>query len=235
MDPARDTAATARSLTVALSAPVTDAVLSRVPAAFNASVDDVLLTALTVAVAARHGAAPVLVDLEGHGRHDVVAGLDLARTMGWFTSVHPVRLDPGPVDWDGLWAAGPAAGRLLKRVKEQLRAVPDHGLGHGLLRYLNPDTAPELAALPAPQIGFNYLGRFDTAAPDTDWGPAPETVRDETARARHGRPTAPGRPAGHGRPPYRKAPPGCRWTAPCRCATYWRSTRSPGPAPRAPS
>ena len=58
------------------------------------------------------------------------------------------------------WPAG-RAGRALKRIKEQLRAVPDHGLGYGLLRYLNAETAAQLArTMCRPQLGFNYLGRF---------------------------------------------------------------------------
>lgn len=71
---------------------------------------------------------------------------------------------------------GPAVGDAIKRIKEQLRMVPDKGLGYGLLRYLNPATAARLKELPAPQIGFNYLGRFgdstDTGEPD--WAPAAE-------------------------------------------------------------
>lgn len=90
--------------------------------------------------------------------------------MGWFTSVVPARLDlTGLVLED--------AAQVLRSVKEQLRAVPDHGIGHGLLRHLNPATGPTLAALPAPQIGFNYLGRTPTA--DTlsaDWSAAPEAL-----------------------------------------------------------
>ncbi|MFD7456446.1 MULTISPECIES: non-ribosomal peptide synthetase [unclassified Streptomyces] len=186
LDPARDTTATARSLTVSLPAPVTEAVLARVPAAYNAGVDDVLLAALALAVrAGRDGQqdAPVLVEVEGHGRHEELAdGLDLSRTLGWFTSVHPVRIDPGPVDWTDLWQAGPAVGDVLKRAKEQLRAVPDEGIGHGLLRYLNPDTGPALAALPTPQIGFNYLGRFQGSGA-ADWGLAPEAAGEDGAGA----------------------------------------------------
>jgi non-ribosomal peptide synthase protein (TIGR01720 family) len=101
--------------------------------------------------------------------------MELSRTVGWFTATHPVRLDPGVTDFAGFRSGGPAAGSALKRVKEQLRAVPGDGLGHGMLRRLNPDTATELATRPAAQIGFNYLGRF--AAADTggrDWTPAPE-------------------------------------------------------------
>lgn len=115
------------------------------------------------------------MELESHGREDLVEGVDLSRTVGWFTSSHPLWLDPGPLDVAEALAAGPAAGRALKRIKEQLRAVPDHGIGHGLLRRLNPATAAELSAAPAPQIGFNYLGRFSADAVGGHWTPAPET------------------------------------------------------------
>jgi non-ribosomal peptide synthase protein (TIGR01720 family) len=108
-------------------------------------------------------AGPVLVDVESHGRHS--DDLDLSRTVGWFTSVHPVRLDLGDIPAGEVAAGGEAAGAAVKRVKQQLRAVPGDGLGYGLLRYLNPDTCGALAALPAPQIGFNYLGRFLTGTP----------------------------------------------------------------------
>ncbi|MQS37965.1 hypothetical protein FFZ77_20735 [Streptomyces katsurahamanus] len=91
--------------------------------------------------------------------------------MGWFTSSHPVRLRLGTTDFTGLRRGGNAAGRAVKRIKEQLRAVPGDGLGYGMLRYLNPDTAPQLAALPTAQIGFNYLGRFAASKPADEAGP----------------------------------------------------------------
>ncbi|GDY71383.1 hypothetical protein SAV31267_008680 [Streptomyces avermitilis] len=83
--------------------------------------------------------------------------------MGWFTRTHPLRFELGGVDLDDVLAGGPAAGVLLKAVKEQARTVPGDGLGYGLLRHLNPETGPVLAALPSAQIGFNYLGRFSTS------------------------------------------------------------------------
>ncbi|MEU1457302.1 amino acid adenylation domain-containing protein [Streptomyces avermitilis] len=101
----------------------------------------------------------ILLDVEGHGRKPV-GDADLLRTVGWFTSVHPIRLDLAAIDVTRALEGGPAAGTLLKAVKEQARAVPGDGLGYGLLRHLNPDTSPVLAALPVPRIGFNYLGRF---------------------------------------------------------------------------
>ncbi|MFE5613426.1 peptide synthetase, partial [Streptomyces sp. NPDC056540] len=101
--------------------------------------------------------------------------------VGWFTSLFPVRLDPGVADgeWDEVFAGGPVLDRVLKRVKEQLRALPDNGAGYGLLRYLNEDTAPVLAALATPQISFNYLGRIASGSTDAsgaDWSAAPEAA-----------------------------------------------------------
>jgi non-ribosomal peptide synthase protein (TIGR01720 family) len=166
LDPERDVHGTARSLTFRLPPEYTAPLLTTVPAAYHAEVNDVLLTALALAVVSWQrgrgsgGGTGVLVDLEGHGRQDVGEGLDLSRTVGWFTSLHPVRLDPGDTRWERGNAADLGLGRALKRVKEQLRAVPEHGIGYGMLRHLNPDTAPVLGALPAPWIGFNYLGRF---------------------------------------------------------------------------
>ncbi|MGA5303627.1 amino acid adenylation domain-containing protein [Nucisporomicrobium flavum] len=154
-DPATDTAATVRSVTVTLPADVTVPLLTTVPASLYGGVDDVLLTALAVAVNRWRGTdAPVLVSLEGHGR---TGDLDLSRTIGWFTAIHPVRLEPGTTT--DLAAAARA-------VKEQLRAVPDGGLGYGSLRWLHGQDFG-----PAPEILFNYLGRFG-ADDGGDWSPA---------------------------------------------------------------
>ncbi|WP_368857955.1 amino acid adenylation domain-containing protein [Streptomyces sp. 43Y-GA-1] len=181
LDPARDTVSSLRSVTVELAADRTEPLLTTVPSVFRAGVNDVLLTALTLALAhwrertGRERGTGALVELESHGREDLVDGVDLSRTVGWFTSSHPLWLDPGPLDVAEALAAGPAAGRALKRVKEQLRAVPDHGIGYGLLRRLNAATAAELSGAPAPQIGFNYLGRFSADPVGGHWTPAPET------------------------------------------------------------
>ncbi|WP_128434644.1 non-ribosomal peptide synthetase [Streptomyces cyaneus] len=159
-------------LTVELTPEVTEAALSEVTAAFHCGPDAVLLTALAAAAVRRRGAAPqsgsgLLVHLEGHGREALSEPADISRTVGWFTTQYPVRLDAGGTLGPDFWQpARDAAGEALKQVKEQLRAVPSGGLGWGLLRHLNPDTAPKLAALPVPDLRFNYLGRFsggDTA------------------------------------------------------------------------
>jgi amino acid adenylation domain-containing protein/non-ribosomal peptide synthase protein (TIGR01720 family) len=173
LDPRRDTAGRTRELALELPPERTAPLLGPVPAAFHAGVDDVLLTALAVTLADDNG---LLVGVEGHGREqELVDGADLSRTLGWFTSEYPVRLDPGTVDVEEVLAGGPAAGRALKRVKEQLRAVPDRGVGYGLLRHVNPRTGPLLAEGTSASIGFNYLGRIATGTDEgrttPDWSP----------------------------------------------------------------
>ncbi len=140
------------TVTVELPADLTHRALTTLPAAFNCGPDAVLLTALATAAARRGHGTDLLVDLEGHGRDGRPGHPDVSRTVGWFTSRYPVRLEPGP--------AGGDRAEALKRVKETLRAVPSGGLGWGLLRHLDPVAGPRLAALATPDVGFNYLGRF---------------------------------------------------------------------------
>nr|BAX90000.1 Non-ribosomal peptide synthetase [Kibdelosporangium sp. AK-AA56] len=170
--PERDTVATAGALTLRLPADRTRRLFTAVPAAFDARVQEVLLAGLALAVErwrtarGRSSDAGLLVTVEGHGRA-AIGDADLSRTVGWFTSFVPVRLHTGRLD----------RAQAVDAVREQLRALPDDGIGHGLLRHLNPDTAPALASLPAPQIAFNYLGRFSgPASQDTSaaWSYAPE-------------------------------------------------------------
>ncbi|MEU3626772.1 non-ribosomal peptide synthetase [Amycolatopsis coloradensis] len=148
-----------RSRSWAIPAAETAVLVGRAPVVFHCGVHEVLLAGLAGAVARWRGGDTVLVDVESHGRHPV-EGMDLSRTVGWFTSTRPVRLDVAGIDLAGALAGDAAAGTLLKVVKEQSRAVPGDELGYGLLRYLNAETGPVLAALPSSRIGFNYLGRF---------------------------------------------------------------------------
>ena len=94
------------------------------------------------------------ISLEGHGREELFEGIDLSRTVGWFTTMFPVNLDlRGTV--------GP--GEVLKSIKEQLRRIPQRGIGYGMLGYLrgNEHLAMQLRSAPQPEIAFNYLGQFD--------------------------------------------------------------------------
>ncbi|MFD4267916.1 amino acid adenylation domain-containing protein [Rhodococcus sp. NPDC058481] len=179
LDPAIDRCGDAESVTVSLEPEFTGPLLGAVPAAFGGQVGDVLLTGLAAVLADWRGQAgtQVVIDLEGHGREEDAAGrpVDLGRTVGWFTSLYPVRIDAGVLE-DGLDPA--ALGAAVKAVKEQLRAVPGNGIGYGALRYLSPSGA-ELTTGTAPQVLFNYLGRVAasggggtvSASEGVDWLP----------------------------------------------------------------
>ncbi|MEW2527591.1 amino acid adenylation domain-containing protein [Streptomyces sp. NPDC047071] len=169
IDPAVDTLSTVDTLEVVLPTEVTEALLTALPETFRGGANDGLLAALALAVVRwrqyRDIAEPsVLLRVEGHGREEsVIPGADLSRTMGWFTTMFPARLDLGGCDLDEAFAGGPAAGAVVKAVKEQLLSVPDRGIGFGLLRYTNQDTGAELGGRPLGQVAFNYLGRFSSA------------------------------------------------------------------------
>ncbi|QDG60168.1 non-ribosomal peptide synthetase [Pseudomonas sp. NIBRBAC000502773] len=138
-------------LEIRLDAEHTRQLLQDAPAAYRTQVNDLLLTALARVVSRWSGQNAALIQLEGHGREDLFDSVDLTRTVGWFTSLFPVRLQ-----------AGGELSAAIKAVKEQLRAVPAKGIGYGLLRYLGLPAAREaLADLAAPRITFNYLGQFD--------------------------------------------------------------------------
>ncbi|WP_445179056.1 non-ribosomal peptide synthetase [Pseudomonas sp. McL0111] len=142
----------AHTVQTRLDQTLTRQLLQQAPAAYRTQVNDLLMTALARVICRWSGQPSTLIQLEGHGREDLFDGIDLSRTVGWFTSLFPVRLTPTET-FDG----------SIKQIKEQLRAIPDKGLGFGVLRYFGDEaTRRELAALPTPRITFNYLGQFDT-------------------------------------------------------------------------
>ncbi|MDU9390191.1 non-ribosomal peptide synthetase [Pseudomonas sp. zfem002] len=149
---------------------LTRQLLQDAPAAYRTQINDLLLSALARTISRWTGRADTLVRLEGHGREDLFEGLDITRTVGWFTSMYPVKL-----------SARSDAGDAIKTVKEQLRAVPDKGIGYGLLRHLGSEAARRsLAGLAEGAIVFNYLGQFDASFADDDalFVPAAESAGD---------------------------------------------------------
>ena len=163
--PGANTLAWQSSVELRLDRERTEALISRVPAAYRTQINDILLAALGRALCAWSGQQRILVDLEGHGREELSAGVDVSRTVGWFTSVFPVALD-----------AGTGPGDALKRVKQSLREVPLHGLGHGVLKYLGTAQQRQaMQALPRASLVFNYLGQFDASFDSAaQWLPAAE-------------------------------------------------------------
>ncbi|MEB3982900.1 amino acid adenylation domain-containing protein, partial [Mycobacterium sp. 663a-19] len=182
VQPAVDTYASAGQLSVSLDAATTRSLLGEVPAAYHAGTQDILLIALALACAEflDTGNAPIVLDVEGHGRaDDLAADVDLSRTVGWFTTKYPVALSVGRPPWAQVAAGEAELEALIKDIKEQLRALPD-GLTYGLLRYLNPDI--ELTGAD-PGIGFNYLGRLGMPAgvPADLWRISPDALAATTA------------------------------------------------------
>ncbi|WP_347901178.1 amino acid adenylation domain-containing protein [Pseudomonas purpurea] len=146
----------ARRLSLSLDATQTERLLKHATLSYRTQVNDLLLTALATVLCRWTQSPSVLVQLEGHGREDLFEGLDLSRTLGWFTSLFALRLTP----------AAELAGSI-KQIKEQVRAVPNKGLGYGVLRYLaEPSVRERMAALAEARITFNYLGQFDQSFAD---------------------------------------------------------------------
>ncbi|MEU0878094.1 non-ribosomal peptide synthase/polyketide synthase [Lentzea sp. NPDC005914] len=133
-----------------LSAEDTDALLRGAPAAYRTGINDVLLAALAWALSRWTGTQAVTIDLEGHGREDVLDDVDLSRTVGWFTTMFPVRLEVADASWR----------TLVKSVRKQLRRLPGNGFGYGALRW-----SGRVPGVQAP-VSFNYLGQFDARAED---------------------------------------------------------------------
>jgi non-ribosomal peptide synthase protein (TIGR01720 family) len=148
----------AKMVSLSLSKEQTESLLRDVPEVYGTQINDVLLAAFALALRSFTGEGAVLFDLEGHGREEIFPGVNLSRTVGWFTTLFPVVLDIG-TETDLGW--------VLKEVKEQLRAIPNRGIGYGLLRYLREDDTlrQQLRALPQPEIIFNYLGQIGQAVP----------------------------------------------------------------------
>jgi non-ribosomal peptide synthase protein (TIGR01720 family) len=158
--PATRSEASASMVWVELDGEETQALLHEVPQAFRTQVNEVLLAALGRVLSRWCGARSVAVDVEGHGRESLFRDVDVSRTVGWFTTIYPVLLTAGETDADEV--------EVLKNVKEQLRAVPNRGIDHGVLLHLGVESgvARSLKARPRAEVLFNYLGRLDRALPE---------------------------------------------------------------------
>jgi non-ribosomal peptide synthase protein (TIGR01720 family) len=154
-DGATGTFGDSRTVIVELSAAETSALLRGVGSAQGTEINDVLLAAFAEGLCASSGTDAVCIGLEHHGREPVAGDMDVSRTVGWFTSMFPVRLKAPP---------GGDPAKLLSGVKEQLRSVPGRGVGYGWLRYAHPDEAVR-ASLSAPlPVVWNYLGQYESAS-----------------------------------------------------------------------
>jgi amino acid adenylation domain-containing protein/non-ribosomal peptide synthase protein (TIGR01720 family) len=146
-----------RALSASLDLRETRILLRDLPKALHAQVSEILLAALALALGQWAELRVQLIDVEGHGREDILPGVDLSRTVGWFTAIVPLCLTLQSGQLTGPLAFADA----LRSVKEQLRAWPDGGIGYGLLRYLHQDAAirEDFARLPQAEVVFNYEGQ----------------------------------------------------------------------------
>ncbi|OKP83968.1 hypothetical protein A3844_21070 [Paenibacillus helianthi] len=134
---------------VQLDEDMTEKALRQVNQAYNTEINDILMTALAMAIHEWDGRKEICIDMEGHGREELVEGLDITRTVGWFTSIYPVILQVKEQE----------LGRQIKTIKEALRSIPNKGIGYGMYRYWSEEGQGDGRKVSG--ISFNYLGQFD--------------------------------------------------------------------------
>jgi non-ribosomal peptide synthase protein (TIGR01720 family) len=142
------------NLSFSLTQEETDRLYTKVSPALGVEVWHILLFGIGAAFKKAFGQEKLLVALEGHGREAILPGLDIGRTVGWFTSIYPVVLD---------FSREMELPDRVREVKEMLNRLPNKGIGYGILKYKTAgEYKKEIQFKLKPQIGFNYLGRFDT-------------------------------------------------------------------------
>ncbi|MCJ8268179.1 MAG: condensation domain-containing protein, partial [Psychrosphaera sp.] len=152
---------------------LTTQLLTQSNQAYRSQINELLLSAVLLGIYRWGGTRSIRLDLEGHGREALTDTIDLSQTVGWFTTVYPLTLS----------FANDSLAELIGRVKDSYRAIPDNGIGFGVLKSLCNDDA--FAALPASELVFNYLGQFDQVVnDDTCFGSAPESRGEEVSPAR---------------------------------------------------
>lgn len=147
------TVAAERTVDVELDAAVSAGLLQTVPTALNCRTEELLLTALSRTLHGWTGAASRLIHVERYDRVSMFEDVDLSRTVGVFSRIHPLALSCD--------AADEPAASTLRTVKESLRTVPVDGTGWQLLRQDNDSPLPDAPA----DLLFGYLGEQDGAAP----------------------------------------------------------------------
>ncbi|MEW9702892.1 amino acid adenylation domain-containing protein [Paenibacillus sp. SI8] len=142
-----------RSSSFELNEEETDQLLKQVNQAYHTDMQDILLTALGLSVRDWTKQERVIVNMEGHGREDLEGQVNVSRTVGWFTAQFPVVLD---------FEGAEDTGSQIKRIKEYVRRIPNKGIGYDLLRFMSPEEQRLNTRALKPEIGFNYLGQFDS-------------------------------------------------------------------------
>jgi phthiocerol/phenolphthiocerol synthesis type-I polyketide synthase E len=149
--------------------------LDRVRRLFQSSVEEILLGALSRSVARLHGEGVLAVTLAGDGRSVLKPDVDARRAVGPFATLYPFPLS---------CTGSAAATRVLEEIHSALEAVPHHGIGYGLLRYLYGPTARTFAPVPLPDVYLSNEG----VVPDLASGDAPVQFDIDAAMSLRGKP-----------------------------------------------
>ncbi|NTU26713.1 amino acid adenylation domain-containing protein, partial [Bacillus tequilensis] len=139
----------------------TAALLKDANSAYNTDTQDLLLASVILALRHWTNQSAFKLSLESHGREDVLDGVDVSRTVGWFTAIYPLLIKMNadlPDSEEGIV-------HVLKTTKDTLRRVPDKGFGYGVIKYLTPPDKKDINFTGAPEISFNYLGQFESGSP----------------------------------------------------------------------
>jgi non-ribosomal peptide synthase protein (TIGR01720 family) len=142
-----------REIVFSLNKEYTDKLLKEVNNTFNTNINDILITSLGLAIKQLIREDKILISLEGHGRERISDDIDISRTVGWFTSIYPFMIDMTNSD---------DLTYQIKLVKEDMRKIPNKGIGYGILKYLSNGKYNDVIDFNnEPQVCFNYLGQLD--------------------------------------------------------------------------
>ncbi|WP_248601263.1 condensation domain-containing protein, partial [Aquimarina muelleri] len=136
-----------KQLSFTLDKRLTSVMQTSIHDVYNTDINDLLLTGLGLAIKNVFGINKSIVNMEGHGREDIIEDVDVSRTIGWYTAVYPMLLEV---------SNSSDATMSLIQVKDDCRSIPNKGVGYGILKYLGKGFSSEIS----PTIKFNYLGDF---------------------------------------------------------------------------
>ena len=115
--------------------------------AYGTKINELLLVAVGLAVKRTTKQSCIHVSVESYGRQAIDGHVQVDRTVGWFTSTYPVKLD---ISYEEI-------GKNIISVKEILRQVPNEGIGYGVLQLGDKHQFLK----DKPDIGFNYFGTIE--------------------------------------------------------------------------
>ncbi len=159
-----------KSESFTLSREETASLLAEVHTPFGTQINDVLLAAFIMSVNKIYRKKSLMIELETHGRDDIIQKINVSRTLGWFSAIYPVLLE---IEGDNI-------SSFIRQVKETLRRVPNNGLDYLIYRYMDPLFAADFTTPLQPvSINFNYLGQFDSDLKGNSYIVLPEAKGDE--------------------------------------------------------